>query len=64
MGIIPIFYWGKANAFFYGKFTLIHKARSRIKVFEFFEDSSKNFSIFNGILISYDYIFGDQVSQL
>jgi len=36
-----------------GKFTLINKARSRIKVFEPFEDSSKNPSMINAILISY-----------
>ena len=36
------------------KFTLINKARSRIKVFEPFDDScSKNPSIINAILISY-----------
>ena len=35
------------------KFTLINKARSRIKVFETFEDSSKNPSMINAILISY-----------
>ena len=35
------------------KFTLINKARSRIKVFEPFDDSSKNPSMINGILISY-----------
>jgi len=35
------------------KFTLINKARSRIKVFEPFDDSSKNTSIINAILISY-----------
>ena len=40
-----------------GKFTLINKARSRIKVFEPFEDSSKNSSIFNAILISYGCVF-------
>ena len=34
------------------KFTLINKARSRIKIFEPFEDSSKNPSIINAILIS------------
>ena len=34
-------------------FTLINKARSRIKVFEPFDDSSKNLSIINAILISY-----------
>jgi hypothetical protein len=36
------------------KFTLINKARSRIKVFKPFDDScSKNPSIVNAILISY-----------
>ena len=35
------------------KFTLIKKARSRIKLFEPFEDSSKNPSIINAILISF-----------
>ena len=35
------------------KFTLINKARSRIKLFEPFEDSSKNSSMINAILISY-----------
>ena len=54
MGIIPLFDWGEANALFlWKKFTLINKARSRIKVFEPFDDSSKNPSIINAILISY-----------
>ena len=35
------------------KFTLINKARSRIKVFEPFDDISKNPSMINAILISY-----------
>ena len=35
------------------KFTLINKARSRIKVFEPFDDSSKNPSIIDAILITY-----------
>ena len=39
------------------KFTLINKARSRIKVFEPFEDSFKNSSMTNAILISYGCIF-------
>ena len=39
--------------FFIEKFTLINKAKSRIKVLEPFEDSSKNSSIINAILISY-----------
>ena len=47
------------------KFTLINKARSRIKVFEPFDDSSKNPSIINAILISYGCVLkrSDQVSQ-
>ena len=39
------------------KFTLINKARSRIKIFEPFEDSSKNFSMINAILISYGCVY-------
>ena len=39
------------------KFTLINKARSRIKVFEPFEDSSKDSSKINAILISNDCVF-------
>ena len=39
------------------KFTLINKARSRIKVFEPFEDSSNNSSKINVILISYGCVF-------
>ena len=39
------------------KFTLINKARSRIKVFEPFDDSSKNPSIINAILISYGCVY-------
>ena len=39
------------------KFTLINKARSRIKVFEPFEDCSKNSSMINAILISYGCVF-------
>ena len=46
------------------KFTLINKARSRIKVFEPFEDSSKNSFMINAILISYGAFLSDQVSQL
>ena len=54
MGIIPLFDWGEAIAlFFMEKFTLINKARSRIKVFEPFDDSSKNSYMINTILISY-----------
>ena len=39
------------------KFTLINKTRSRIKVFESFEDSSKNSPTINAILISYGCVF-------
>ena len=39
------------------KFVLINKARSRIKVFETFEDNAKNSSMVNAILISYDCVF-------
>ena len=39
------------------KFTLINKARSRIKVFELFEDSSKNSYMINAVLISYGCVF-------
>jgi len=39
------------------KFTLINKARSRIKVFEPFEDSSEKSCIINAILISYGCVF-------
>ena len=35
------------------KFTLINKTRQRIKVLETFEDSSKNSSMINTILISF-----------
>ena len=37
------------------KFTLINKARLRIKVFEPFEDSSKTPSTIDAILISYGF---------
>ena len=58
MGIIPLFYWGEANAlFFMGKFTLINRSRSRIKVLDPFECSSKNSSLINKILISYGCVF-------
>ena len=43
--------------FFIEKFTLIIKAKSRIKVLAPFEDSSKNSSIINAILISYGFVF-------
>ena len=58
MGIIPLFDWGETNAlFFMKKFTLSNKARSRIKVFEPFEDSSNNFSMISAILIFYGCVF-------
>ncbi len=39
------------------KFTLINKARSRVKVFEPFEGNFKNSSMINAILISYGCVF-------
>ena len=39
------------------KFTLINKSRSRIKVLEPFDDSSKNPSMINAILISYGCVY-------
>ena len=39
------------------KFILINKARSRIKVFEPFEDNSNNSSLADVILISYGCVF-------
>ena len=39
------------------KFTLINKARSRIKVFEPFEDSSKLSSLINSIMNSYGCVY-------
>ena len=38
------------------KFTLINKARSRIKVFEPFDDSPNKSSMINAILISYGVV--------
>ena len=43
----------KPTPFIHEKFTSINNTRSRIKVFEPFEDSSKNSSMINAILISY-----------
>ena len=59
MGIISLFDWGEANAlfFFLKKFTLIIKGRSRIKVFEPFEDSSISSPIVNVIMVSYSCIY-------
>ena len=39
------------------KFTLINKARSRIKVFKPFEENSKNSPLLDAILISYGCVF-------
>ena len=39
------------------KFTLINKARSRIKVSKPFEDSYKRSSMINAVLISYGCVF-------
>ena len=58
MGIIPLFDRGEANALFLWKnFTLINKARQRVKVFEPFEDSSMHCSMINAILIFYGCVF-------
>ena len=46
------------------KFTLINKARPKIKLLEPFEDSSKNSYMINAIIISYGCVLSDQVSQL
>ena len=46
------------------KFTLINKSKSRIKVFEPFEDSSKNSPMINAILYLMVVCLSDQVSQL
>ena len=51
MGIIPLFNLGETNALFLWKFTLIKKAKSRIKVFEPFEVSPKKSSMIDAILI-------------
>ena len=53
MGLSRFLIRAELTPFFYEKFTLINKARSRIKVFESFDDSSKNSSMINAILISY-----------
>jgi len=65
MGIIPLFDWGEANAlFFIKKFALINKAKSKIKVFKPFKDSSKNFYMTNAILISYVCFLAIKLIQL
>ena len=46
------------------KFTLMNKARSRIKVFEPFEDNSKNSSMLNSIFISYGCVFKRSSKQV
>ena len=53
MGIIPLLIGANLTPFFMEKFTLIYKARSRIKLFEPFDDSSRNPSTINAILITY-----------
>ena len=45
------------------KFNFNQKAKSRIKIFEPFDDSSKNPSMINAILISYGCVLSDQVNQ-
>ena len=65
MGIIPLFDLGEANALFFMEiFTLINKARSRIKVFETFDDSSKNPSIVVSFYFLMVVWLNEQVSQL
>ena len=46
------------------RFTLVNKDRSRIKVFEPFEDSSKNSSMIGAILISYFCVFKRSSKQV
>ena len=45
------------------KFTLINKQRSRIKVFEPFEDVSKQSPSIDAVMISSDAFLNDQVNQ-
>ena len=47
----------KLAPFFIDKFSLINNNRSRIKVFQSFEDTLKPSSIINAILISYGCVF-------
>ena len=64
MGIIPLLIGAKLTTFFFiEKFSLINKARSRVKVFEPFEDTSKS-SMISAILISYGCVLNDQANQL
>ena len=56
-GDYPYFDWGEANALFYSEFTLINNPRSKIKIFESFENSSKHSPIISSILISCGCIF-------
>ena len=46
------------------KFNLINKARTRIKVFEPFEDSYKSPSLINAILISYGHVVKRSIKQV
>ena len=65
MGIIPLFLLGRSlRPFFKEKFILINQAKSRVKLFEPFEDSSKNSSMIGAILISYVCFLSAQVSKL
>ena len=58
MGIIPLFLIGaKLTPLFYGKIYFNQKDKSRIKVFEPFEDSFKHSSMINAILIIYACVF-------
>ncbi len=65
MGIIPLFVWGEANAlFFFGKIYFIKKAESRIKVFETSDDSTRNSSFINAILISFVCVFKQSIKSV
>ena len=46
------------------KFTLINKERSRIKVFEPFEDLSKPSLSINAIMISYGYVYEKSIKPV
>ena len=57
MGIIRFLIGTKLTPFFYGEIYFNQKARSRVKVFEPYEYSSKHSVMINALLISYGCIF-------
>ncbi len=63
MGIIPLLIGAKLTPFSFGKLTLIHYAKSRIKVSEPFEDSSKKTSMINRISSLMVVFLSDHLSQ-